>query len=154
MNSNVKTLLLSSINKTLDSMVLVIDSILNYKDYDESMDYTPKEREPYDALSDRFIRCVEMCIKCFKSYDLYLSGEISNTFRDLLNNMDKMELISSVDLWFDMRAVRNRIVHDYFPGQITRIYQSIVGDFYKEIADLRLKLELLYDEVNDRGELR
>ena len=148
MSSDIEVILSGSIEKTLSAMSLLEDSVSNYLVFDEDRNYTPKEREPYDALSDRFIRCVEMCIRCFKSYEKYMYGDISNTLRDSLNRMEKMSLVSFVDIWFKMRDVRNRIVHDYLPGQITRIYASIVGEFYREISGLRPKLELILKELS------
>ena len=40
-----------------------------------------------------------------------------------------------------MRDVRNRIVHDYLPEDIERIYKSITGEFGKEILRLKEKME-------------
>jgi hypothetical protein len=78
--------------KALDAIKLVEASLSYIKPYDVEKTYTPREREPYDALNDRFTRAVEVCIKFFRSYELYMYGESSETFRDLLNRMENQKI--------------------------------------------------------------
>jgi uncharacterized protein with HEPN domain len=96
--------------------------------------YTPKELEPYDALADRFIRCVEVFIKYFKAYEYHNFSDKSPTLRDGMNVMEKVGLISNTPLWMDMRDVRNRIVHDYLPEQTKDMFDSIMGEFFNELT--------------------
>ena len=98
--------------------------------------YTPDELEPYDALSDRFIRTVEIAIKFFRSYEYYLQADQSQTLRDGLHRMEKLGLVSHIDIWLEMRDIRNRIVHDYVPEKIAELYQLIRGEFYTELSQL------------------
>lgn len=86
--------------------------------------YTADELEPYDALSDRFIRIVEISIKFFRTYEYYLQAEQSQSFRHGLHQMEKLGLISNIDIWLDMRDIRNKIVHDYVPEKIATLMQS------------------------------
>jgi len=109
--------------------------------YDVDRIYTPDELEPYDALSDRFIRTVEVAIKFFRSYEYYLQAEQSQTLRDGLHRMEKLELISNIDVWLEMRDIRNRIVHDYVPEKIAEMYQLIRGEFYNELRQLDQKIK-------------
>ncbi|MDF1583208.1 MAG: hypothetical protein P1P78_07840 [Methyloprofundus sp.] len=82
--------------------------------------YTPDELEPYDALSDRFMRTVEVAIKFFRSYEYYLQAEQSQSLSDGLHQMEKLELISNIDVCLEMRDMRNRIVHDYVPEKLSK----------------------------------
>jgi len=66
-------------------------------------------------------------------------GEDSDTLRDILNRMAKLELILSTELWLRMRDVRNRIVHDYLPEDIAEIYCVVTGDFGNELLALKNK---------------
>jgi hypothetical protein len=143
LKENYKTLLKSSKTKSLNAISLVEASLEGLRPFDEYKNYTPKELEPYDALSDRFVRSVETCIKFFKTYEYYLFTLSSDTYRDLLLNMEKQDLISSVELWVDMRDIRNRIVHDYLPNQIKDIFNLIMTDFKKELLRLKQKIENL-----------
>ena len=143
MNRNQKILVQSSKEKTLDSLNLLKASLTSISPFDPSRKYTPKEREPFDALSDRFIRSVEISIKFFRSYELLLEGTNSETLRDLLNKMEKLKLISQTEMWIQMRDIRNRIVHDYASESIQEIYKLIMGQFGKELLNLKTKLETI-----------
>jgi len=141
MNKEYKVLLNSSCQKVLSAVDLVEASLTELDKYSVTRNYTPKELEPYDALSDRFIRAVETCIKFFKTYEYYLFAVPSDSYRELLLQMEKKKMISSVEKWIDMRDIRNRIVHDYLPNQIERIYELIMGEFSEELFALRSKIK-------------
>ncbi len=125
--------------QTVEVIHLVDASLKNIPFFDSNKEYTPKELEPYDALSDRFIRAVEISLKFFRSYEKLMFGENSDTLRDILNRMAKLELISSTELWLRMRDVRNRIVLDYLPEDIADIYGAVMGDFGNELLALKNK---------------
>jgi len=80
-------------------------------------------------------------IKFFRSYEYYLQAEQSQTLRDGLHQMEKLELISNIDIWLEMRDIRNRIVHDYVPEKIAEMYQLIRGEFYNELRQLDQKIK-------------
>ena len=44
-------------------------SVQKTSEFDINRAYTADELEPYDALSDRFIRVVELALKFFRSYE-------------------------------------------------------------------------------------
>ncbi len=142
MNKDYKVLLVQSKLKLIDSVNLVQASLTNLKKYNLKKKYTPKELEPYDALSDRYIRAVETCIKFFKSYEYYLYTISSETYRDLLLKMEKLNLISSVEIWVDMRDIRNRVVHDYLPNQVKNIFDLVMGEFANELFELKKRVEV------------
>jgi hypothetical protein len=119
--------------KMFDTVALVQASLDKLTSYDATRNYSSDESEPYDALSDRFIRAVEISLKFFRSYERLQFAEESDTLRDRLNRMEKLELISSVEQWFNMRDVRNRIVHDYLPNEIKQMYDDIMGPFAAEL---------------------
>jgi uncharacterized protein YutE (UPF0331/DUF86 family) len=141
MKSNHKILLDNAKIKTLAAISIVEASLSDLSDYDINKKYLPKELEPYDALSDRFIRAVESCIKFFRTYEYYLYTVASDTYRDLLLNMEKQGLISAVEIWVDMRDIRNRIVHDYLPEQVKNIFDLIMNKFKIELLSARKKIE-------------
>ena len=114
--------------------------------YDLTRDYSPKELEPYDALADRFIRCVEVYIKFFKAYEYRSFSDKSLTLRDGLNVMEKLGLITETPLWMNMRDVRNRIVHDYMPEQTKEMFDEIMGSFFVELKYSKAKI----DEIDVR----
>lgn len=142
----------NAVKDVKDSVALVEASLSYIKPYDAEKFYTPKEREPYDALSGRFSRAVEMVLKFFRSYEKLLYAENSETLRDLLHKMEKLEFIDSVVQWMNMRDIRNRIVHEYLPEEIKAIYDSIMGDYGKQLIKVKKKIEDLSFEPEDSQE--
>ena len=140
MNSDLITLISAARQKVLNTIMLVEASLSRITPYDVNQNYTPEEMEPYDAMSGRFIRAVEVSLKFFRTYERYLFVESSDTIRDLLNRMATVDLITSTQLWVAMRDVRNRIVHDYLPKDIKQIYDSIQNQFGNELKQLQSKL--------------
>ena len=140
MNSDLITLITVARQKVLNTIMLVEASLSRITPYDVNQNYTPEEMEPYDAMSDRFIRAVEVSLKFFRTYERYLFVESSDTIRDLLNRMATVDLITSTQLWVAMRDVRNRIVHDYLPKDIKQIYDAIQNQFGNELKQLKSKL--------------
>ena len=116
-------------------------SVKKITKFDIDKNYTADELEPYDALSDRFMRTVEVAIKFFRSYEYYLQAEQSQTLRDGLHQMEKLELISNIDIWIEMRDIRNRIVHDYLPDKMAEMYQLVCTEFYTELNKLHQKIQ-------------
>ena len=137
-----------ALDKSVDAIKLVEASLKSIKPYNPGKIYSPKEREPYDALSDRFTRAVEISLKFFRSYEKLMYGENSESTRDLLNRMEKLELISSVILWLQMRDLRNRIVHDYLPEEIKEIYDSIMDVLGSELKNLKYKITEINIELS------
>lgn len=51
--------------------------------------------------------------------------------------MAKLGLVSSVQLWIEMRDQRNRIVHEYLPEKIRQIYEELAGKMSKELLAVK-----------------
>ena len=140
MNSDLITLISAARQKVLNTIMLVEASLSRITPYDVNQNYTPEEMEPYDAMSGRFIRAIEVSLKFFRTYERYLFVESSDTIRDLLNRMATVDLITSTQLWVAMRDVQNRIVQDYLPKDIKQIYDAIQNQFGNELKQLKSKL--------------
>ena len=134
--------------KALSAIALVEASVNRVKPYQVDKQYTPQELEPYDALSDRFVRAVETSIKFFRSYEILMFAETSETLRDQLNRMEKLNLITETSTWMAMRDVRNRIVHDYLPEDVKQIYPEIRGKFSDELFFMRTQIGQLAELNN------
>jgi len=139
MNQDEEIILSKTLNNLSSAVALVAASLKRVKSYDVNQEYTIQEMEPYDALSSRFIRAVEMCISFFKTYDQFVLAGSFDTVRDLLNNMEKVDFISSVSLWINMRNVRNQVVHTYSAEDIKKIYDNIIDHFGPELLKLKEK---------------
>jgi len=140
MKDDQRKLLMINANKSLRAIRLVQSSLKSVKPFNPELEYSPKDLEPYDALSDRFIRAVEISLNFFRSYEYYMFAENSETLRDQLNRLEKSNIITSAYKWMQMRDIRNRIVHDYLPEEIKNIYDSIIDDFGPELDYLEKQI--------------
>lgn len=141
MKSELEKLLISSKEKVKSSMRLVNSSLEGLEPFDETKEYSDKELEPYDALSGRFIRAVETILKFCRTYEIYQFAEQSDTIRDMLNKMEKLAIISSTEIWMEMRDLRNRIVHDYLPSEFKKLYDLIMNEYNRELKRVINKIE-------------
>ena len=66
-----------------------------------------------DQIIYRFSKLQDcMGAKLFKSILLYQGENVNRPFLDILNQLEKMDIIF-VDDWFEIRDLRNAIAHDY-----------------------------------------
>jgi len=69
-----------------------------------------------------------MGAKLFKSLLLYQGENINKPFLDILNQLEKINIIN-VDNWFEMRDLRNEIAHNYDNND--EISMNILNSIYK-----------------------
>ena len=82
-----------------------------------------------DQIIYRFSKLQDcMGAKLFKSILLFQGENINKPFLDILNQLEKMNVIN-VDEWFEMRDLRNSIAHDYESNE--NIDMSIINAIYK-----------------------
>lgn len=124
---NKQVILSASKDKLAAALEILFASVDAYVPFDHAHRYTPKEREPYDALTDRYLRAFESSLKFFRTIERYREVAPSESFRDLLLRMEKYGVITGAPLWIEMRDTRNRIAHEYLPEELARIYADIVG---------------------------
>ncbi len=141
MNDDLTAIADINCQKALKALQLVAASLSEFQPYKPDANYTPKALEPYDALSDRFVRAIECALRYFRSHELAEFAEQSDTTRTLLNRMEKLGLISQADLWLAMRNIRNRIVHDYLPEQTAQMFEEISKVYGPELLSLQVRLD-------------
>ena len=132
----VEPLLAASQAKLRAALELVFASADGYAPFVPNRLYAPQEREPYDALSDRFLRAFESSLKFFRTWERVREAHASETFRDLLLRMEKVGLISGLATWIGLRELRNRVVHDYLPEELAALYAAIIGEAVPELRRL------------------
>lgn len=133
---NVEPLLAASVEKFAAACGLLFASADSYRPFDPQRAYTPQEREPFDALSDRFLRGFESALKFFRTWERVREAAPSETFRDLLLRMEKLGLISGHERWIGLRDLRNRVVHDYLPAELAQLYALIIDEAVPEFRRL------------------
>lgn len=94
----VEPLLADSQAKLRASLELVFASAATYTSFSPGHIYPPLEREPYDALSDLFLRAFESSLEFIRTWERVREANVSETFRDLLLRMEKVRLISGPGL--------------------------------------------------------
>ena len=102
--------------------------------FDPQRPYSPDELEPYDALVTRFERTIEVFLKFFRSVESFETAGTGSTVRDCLGLMCKVGLAEQVEMWMEMREVRNRIAHDYLPEKVQGIYRLLIDSYRPVIA--------------------
>jgi hypothetical protein len=133
-------LLAAARTKLDEASALVAASLADLPPFEIDRAYSPKELEPFDALCDRFVRAIEVAVRYFRALELNREAMASESFRDLLHRMEKYGVICDAELWFRMRNVRNRIVHDYLPEERVQLFEQLRGEFGAELARLLSRL--------------
>ena len=101
-----------------------------------------------DMMTTRFSKLQDIIGARIFPLILEILGEDAATFIDKLNKLEKLDYISDVDWWMELRELRNQITHDYpddyeilakhFCALITSVHELLV--FWGE---LKLKIDLL-----------
>lgn len=137
---SVEPILAASRDKLRAALELLFASVDDYSGFDPAFPYTPKQREPFDALSDRYLRAFESALKFFRTFERVREAAPSETFRDLLLRITKLGFISGPETWLRLRDLRNRLAHEYLPEELARIYEAIVTEAAREFRELHGKL--------------
>jgi hypothetical protein len=132
-----EALLFAARNRLDAALEVFLASVADYLGFDPGKRYNPKESEPLDALSDRYLRAFESALRFFRTWEQVREAAPSESFRDLLLRMEKLGFISEMGIWLTMRDVRNRIAHEYLPDELAKIYASLVGPAAIEFRRLR-----------------
>jgi len=89
--------------------------------------YEPEELESFESFTGRFARLSDILIqKIFRLVD-ELDLDSQGTVRDRINRAEKKELIVSIDLFVEIRIVRNDIAHEYLPEAIRDIFVKVLS---------------------------
>ncbi|MEW5766358.1 MAG: nucleotidyltransferase substrate binding protein [bacterium] len=120
-----KELIFQEFEDLKKAVILLEASIKKYKPYKIHKIYTPEELEYYDSLSFRFEKSIELTLSFLKGLEMFTHARISDTLRDRLLNMQKIEIIDDVDFWFEARILRNKIAHAYITEELKDLYNEI-----------------------------
>ncbi len=120
-----KNLLLQEFEDLKRAVILLKESVKKFNPYKIEKKYTPDELEYYDSLSFRFEKSVELILTFFKGFELFLYSKVSDTLRDRLLIMQKLNIIDAIDFWMEARLLRNKIAHTYVPEELKDIYNEI-----------------------------
>ena len=126
--------------------------------------FMPLNQSRYDCLDEDEIEHIDQFLfrfsklqdaigqKLFKTILLVLKEEIENKpFFDILNRLEKLELISDIDTWLELRNIRNSLAHEYeddseeISNIINKIYEKreILKSFFEQIDQFIIKNSIL-----------
>lgn len=120
-----KNLILQEFEDLKRAIILLKASIKKFKPYQTKKVYTPAELEYYDSLSFRFEKSVELTLSFFKGLELFAYAKTSDTLRDRLLIMQRLNIVDDIDFWIEARLLRNKIAHIYIPEELEDIYNEI-----------------------------
>jgi uncharacterized protein with HEPN domain len=104
-----------------------------------------------DQIIYRFSKLQDsMGAKLFKSLLLYQGENVNRPFIDILNQLEKIEIID-VDGWFEIRDLRNEIAHDYNSND--EIAMEMLNSIFRLKDDLRQILEKIEGECLGKEKL-
>lgn len=122
--------------------------------------YMPLDKNKYLNLTDDEIESIDQFLfrfsklqdaigeKLFKTILLYLEEKIENKpFIDILNRLEKLELLNDVAVWRELRDDRNELAHNYeddpeeTSAVINKLYakKNVLFDIYQQIKSYYLK---------------
>lgn len=84
-----------------------------------------------DTFIFRFIKLQDyMGQKLFKRFLESIGESVEGlSFVDILDKLEKLQLISSVDRWMEIRKLRNRLTHEY-PQELEEIKEEVEFAIY------------------------
>lgn len=88
--------------------------------------YSESEFDNFETLSGRFARTIDFLVrKVFRSID-DLEFESQGTLIDTVNNALKRNLIPDINLFYNIRDLRNEIVHEYLEEELASTFRDLL----------------------------
>jgi len=138
---------LNRLNNAFDKLLKKYNMPLKLEDYNNII-ANIQDLAFSDQIIYRFSKLQDcMGAKLFKSVLLYQGENVDKPFLDILNQLEKMDIIY-VEEWFEIRDLRNEIAHDYEDNEQMAI--DILNTIYElkdELLTILNNIEKLIKEV-------
>lgn len=97
--------------------------------------------EAWDGFASRFARTSDIFLsKYLKARIEYDDPAYEGSFRDLLNRAEKLGIIDDVEIWREIRELRNATVHEYSDSDLQKIFEKF-RLYSPRLIDLKIKLQ-------------
>lgn len=127
----------NKLEKSLNHLEFSYNKIQNLTEQVDEMD--DETMEVWEGFASRFGRSADIFLNRYlRTVLLSQDPGYEGSLRDSLNKAEKIGLISDVNAWLEIRALRNASVHDYNETTLSKIYQRL-----KELTPLLLNLKQL-----------
>jgi len=91
------------------------------------IDLNDDDLEAFEGLTARFARSADLFLSRYvRAAVLAEDPAFRGTFKDFLNQAEKQNIINSVDVWMDVRELRNKIAHEYEEDDLLKIFESVL----------------------------
>ncbi len=123
--------------------------------------FMPLSEERYDHLTEDEVEHIDQFLfrflklqdaigqKLFKAILLVLREDIENKpFLDILNRLDKLELIHDVETWIELRKIRNSLTHEY--EENSEAISQMINKIYERREMLKSFFYQIYNFVIDK----
>lgn len=122
-NKNLTGLYYTKIVKSLKYLEYSYNRTLNMPLNPTQM--SDSELEAWDSFASRFARTSDIFLsKYIRAYILKDDPAFDGGFRDQLNRAEKLGLIDDVEVWMEIRELRNATVHEYNDQDLEKIFQK------------------------------
>jgi len=122
----------------------------------EMSEFMPLDSKRYENLEDREVQIIDQFLfrfsklqdamgeKLFKTLLLYLDEKVENRpFIDILNRMEKIGILKSVQDWRNLRDIRNELAHNY--DDDSEESSIVINNIYSK-KDILIEI---FDRVDD-----
>ncbi|WP_024789361.1 hypothetical protein [Lebetimonas sp. JH292] len=90
------------------------------------IDLNEEEYELFEALANRFGRCVDILInRVLRSLDLFELEDINKKL-DIVIRAEKRGFVDNYELLIEMKNLRNELVHEYIEEELEEIFIEIL----------------------------
>ena len=103
--------------------------------------YSFEELESFDSLTSKFNRTSDIFTQKVLRSVWILLHEPFAPFIDMMNNCEKMGILSSADQMIEIRDLRNQIAHEYLPDAIRELVPETLelsASLFENIETCRL----------------
>jgi uncharacterized protein with HEPN domain len=141
------------LDRHFENTIPIYEEIRSWDNIGEKIFDDWYKRSIIDAFAFNFIRIQDiMSNKLFK-YTLNLIGEYKNNmpFIDVINKMEKLELIKDANNWKNYRLLRNNLTHEYPDDHediIVNLNQAILA--YKNIKKIYQNIKNYISKYEDK----
>ncbi len=90
-----------------------------FESVDLTVDYlndflnTPVGIDRFESFTSKFCRMQDSFVDKLVPLFLATNGELSSTAINNLNRLEQLNIINNANDWFEMRLLRNKLVHEY-----------------------------------------
>ncbi|SMM99282.1 hypothetical protein SPONN_404 [uncultured Candidatus Thioglobus sp.] len=107
----------------------------------------PEGTDKLESFSSKFCRMQDTFIDKLAPLLLIKLGEISSSAIDNLNKLERLNIVSNVNDWLDMRLLRNKLVHEYVNDTAELLEHLLLAkESYQQLHISYLKAKKILNE--------